>query len=138
MGGVVGGGVAYRDVGRQGLALRGRRALVEVEDPRPRRALLVVAVAGCHCDRQAGDVGLLYRPLLDQPGEHAHADSVRGAAAGDSVDLPAGADRVAVAGLEVGAADAPAHGATLSARSSATACPRREPARAGNSLVCAV
>jgi hypothetical protein len=91
------------------------RPLVDVEDPRPRRTVLVVAVAGCKRDVQAGEIGFVRRAVDDLPREGAFTDVVRGTAAGDAVDPPAGADRVAVARLEVRAGDAPGAQAALSA-----------------------
>ena len=102
---------------------------VEVEDPRPRRARLVVAVADCHRDRQARQIDLVHRAVLDDPREDAHALTVRRAAAGPAVDPPAGADRVAVTGLEVRAADVPAHGTSTilpkTSPSASASSPRR-------------
>src|SRR3954451_24186453 len=51
-------------------------AAVEVQDPRPRRALLVVAVARRHRARQAGEVDPVRFSLLDDPREHAEAEAV--------------------------------------------------------------
>src|SRR6266508_2761669 len=82
-------------------------AFVDVEQERPGRALLVVAVARRERDAEPGQVRVAYAPVDDLPREGALADSVGRAAAGDPVDPPAGADRLAVAGLEVRAGDAP-------------------------------
>src|SRR4051812_31501153 len=92
-----------------GAPLLVRRAAVHVEDPRPGRPLLVVAVAGGHRHRQPGEVDALGVTVLDQPREDAEALAVRRPAARRPVDPPAGADGVAVARLEVGPADPPAH-----------------------------
>ena len=51
-------------------------------------------------------------PFVDRPREHAEADAVRRASAAHAVDHPAGADRVAVARLEVRAPHAVVHGTT--------------------------
>ena len=80
-------------------------ALVDVEEDRPRRARLVVVVRDHERDEQAVHVDLADPALLDPPAEDAVADAVGGAAAGDAADHPARADRLAVARLEVGAAD---------------------------------
>src|SRR6266540_5334665 len=82
-------------------------AFVDVEQERPGRALLVVAVARRERDAEPGQVRVAYAPVDDLPREGALADSVGRAAAGNPVDPPAGADRLAVAGLEVRAGDAP-------------------------------
>src|SRR5581483_7354445 len=76
----------------------------------PRRARLVVVVADRHGHGEAVERDAVVFPGLDHPREHAQALAVGRAAAGDAVDPPAGADRLAVAGLEVGAGDPPAHG----------------------------
>ena len=91
-------------------ALLAGGARVDIERPRPRRARLVVVVAGGQRDRQARQVGAVRGAVLDQPREDARADPVGRAAARRAVDPAARTDGVAVAGLEVGAPDAPAHG----------------------------
>src|SRR4051812_33592726 len=121
------------------LALLARRALVEVERPRPRRAGLVVAVATGQRDRRACEVAPVGLALLDQPRQRTGADAVRRPPARLAVDTAARADRVAVAGFEVGAADPPAHGLTASIpqRPAGGSGLRRDPpdfpARAGTS-----
>src|SRR5213075_2736180 len=96
-----------REDALQRLALRLGAALVQEEDVRPRRALLVVAVAAGERDGESRDVDVADLPVLDDPGERAEADAVRRAPAGPPVDPPAGANDVAVAGLEVAARDVP-------------------------------
>src|SRR5207248_10508117 len=98
------------------LPLLVRRALVEVEDERPRRTLLVVAVAQDEDDRQSGQVDAGGVTSFDLPGEGAEADPVRGAPTRLSVDASARADRVAVARLEVAAGDPPRFEHRLSLR----------------------
>ena len=83
--------------------------LVEVQDPAPGRAGFIIAVTRGEGHREPGHVGPLDHTVFDQPGQDPQADAVGGTAAGPAVDPPAGADRVAVARLEVGAADRPAH-----------------------------
>ena len=74
--------------------------------------------------------------LLDQPGEHAQAYPVRRAAARHAVDAAAGADGIAVAGLEIRPADAPAHGLHLHLHRHLHAArlrqPRHAPGRGGD------
>src|SRR5205809_4019744 len=82
-------------------------ALVEEEQPAPRRALLVVAVAGGQDDSQIGQVQPVGLALDDLPAECAVADPVCRAATRHTVDPPAGAGRVAVAGFDVRAGYAP-------------------------------
>ena len=89
--------------------LFGRPSLVQVEDPAPGRAFLVVAVASRQRDSEAGEVGLIRVAVDDLPVQRAEADAVRRPASRLAVDLPARADRVAVAGLEVRPRDAPVH-----------------------------
>src|SRR5205807_4757059 len=91
------------------LALIRGGALVQVEDPAPRGARLVVAVAGGERHRQPGEVSVACGALLDQPRQDSQALAVGRAPARHAVDLAARADRVAVARLEVRAADSPAH-----------------------------
>jgi uncharacterized protein len=90
---------AAPDVHERG-ALRVRAAVVEVERPAPRRARLVVAVPDHHRDGETRDRLVADRPPLDPPRQDARALAVGGAAATAPVDLPARADRLAVAGLE--------------------------------------
>src|SRR5207237_1427475 len=75
--------------------------LVHVEEEAPRRAGLVVVIAGGHHRAEAGQVDVAGTPLDDRPGERRHADAVRGAPARPAADPPAGADRLAVARLQV-------------------------------------
>src|SRR5262249_38984498 len=82
-------------------------ALVEVEDPLPRGTGLVVVVTERERDLEPCEIGPRGVSCLDHPGEDAHADAVGGAAAGDAVDASAGADRVAVARLEIAPSDLP-------------------------------
>ena len=108
----VGGGGATELAGEDRLervALPARRAGVEVQHPGPRRARLIVAVADRHRHRKAGQVGAVQSPLFDQPRQHAHADAVRRSAARRPIDSAARTDGVAVARLEVGAANPPTH-----------------------------
>src|SRR5581483_16201 len=90
-------------------ALLAVRALVEVEDEAPRRARLVVVVARRQRHRKAVERDAADRAVGDHPREHPEALAVRRAPAGHAVDPAAWADRIAVARLEVAAADAPAH-----------------------------
>src|SRR3954454_7064112 len=99
---------AGEDAFERGALLLGR-ARVEVQHPRPRRPRLAVAVAERERDRKPGDVEAVDGTVLDQPRQDAHADAVRRAPAGHAVDPAARADRVAVARLEVAAANPPAH-----------------------------
>jgi hypothetical protein len=104
------------------LMLVGRSALVEVEDPAPRRSVLVVAVASRHHDSQVGQVEAAGFAVDDLPAERALADAVRRASARHAVDASTWTGGVAVARLEVRARDAPGHAAwsaiTRSVRSS--------------------
>src|SRR3954451_15396063 len=95
--------------GLQHVTLRHRSARVEIQDPCPRRPGLIVAVSARERDRQPGQVHSIGRALLDPPRQHSHANSVRRPPAGHPVDPPAGTDRIAVARLEVRAANPPAH-----------------------------
>src|SRR4029079_18542015 len=104
--------VAAEPAGEDGLervALLHRTARVQIQDPRPRRPRLIVAVPAHQRDRQAGQVGPLRRALVDQPRQHPQAHAMRGPSAGGPVDPTAGTDRVAVARLEVRTANPPAH-----------------------------
>src|SRR5687768_7101083 len=89
--------------------LLGRPSVVQVEDPAPGRAWLVVAVASRQRDSETGKVGLIRVAVDDLPIQRAQADAVRRPASGLAVDVSARADRVTVAGLEVGPRDAPVH-----------------------------
>src|SRR5262249_32628472 len=97
---------------RQRFALGRVTALVDEHRKRPRRALLVVAVARCDHDTQPDQIDAVGFARLDRPGEGPVADPMRRAATGPSVDPAARAGSVAVAGLEVGAPDAIAHQGT--------------------------
>src|SRR5207302_961232 len=77
--------------------------------PRPRRPRLIVAVVARDRYREAGEIHLAGRSLLDQPRQRSHAHAVRGAPTRHTIYAPAGTDRVAVARLEVAATDAPTH-----------------------------
>src|SRR5262249_14434211 len=89
------------------------RTLVEVEDPLPGRAGLVVVVPERERDLQPRQV----RPfrvadffgvaLFDLPREDSHADAVGRAAARHAVDTATRADRIAVARLEIAAPNLP-------------------------------
>src|SRR4051794_9188267 len=81
--------------------------LVQVQHPAPRRPWLVVAVPDHHHHAQTGHVEVADPPLLDPPRQRAGALTEAGSPATAAVDPAAGADRVTVAGLEVGAADVP-------------------------------
>src|SRR3990170_2592064 len=94
---------------RERLLLLRAAPIVDVEDDAPRRAGLVVVVPDGQGDAQAGHVDLAYDSVLDPPRERAVADAVRRPAALDPVDHAARADRLAVARLEVRAANAEAH-----------------------------
>src|SRR4051812_46947522 len=83
------------------------RTLVEVEEEVPRRARLVVVVAARQHGREPGEVDVARVAALDRPRQRALADAVGRAPPAAAADAPAGADRVAVAGLEVGARDPP-------------------------------
>jgi hypothetical protein len=87
------------------------RVGVDVEDDRTRRTEFVVVVANDQHDLAAADVDLADPSFLDEPGQRAEADAVGGAPAGDPVGHPTRTDRVAVARLEVRAADRIGHGA---------------------------
>src|SRR4029077_13925301 len=77
-------------------------------------------------DRQPGDEHVADSSLLDPPRQEPFADAVGGTAAGCHADHPARADRLAVARLEVGAADAEAQVAHATApTASAAAATRR-------------
>src|SRR5438105_1366500 len=88
---------------RRGLLRVG--VLVDVEDEAPRRAGLVVVVAVDERDRQPADLDAVDDAAPDRPRQHAVALPVRRAAAEHVPDLAARADRLAVARLEVRAAD---------------------------------
>src|SRR5207237_9196951 len=92
---------------RQRVTLSLVTALVDVHDEAPRRPRLVVVVAVDESCREPREVGLAGLAFVDEPRERAEADPMRGAPAGPATDHPAGADRVAVAGLEVAARDPP-------------------------------
>src|SRR5581483_4853488 len=85
--------------------------LVDVEHDRPGRARLVVVVANREHRCEAAEVDVVEPALVDAPAERARADAVGRASSGRLADHPARADRVAVARLEVGARDPPAHSA---------------------------
>src|SRR5205085_10407857 len=89
--------------------LVGVAALVDIEPERPRRAVLVVAVPNREHDAEPRDVGLVGAAFGDRPRQRAFADTVRGAPAAHTPDRATGTDRIAVAGLEVCAADAVGH-----------------------------
>ena len=102
-------------------------ALVDVEVEMPGRTGLLVVVVIYERRRQPVQHNLVGNARLHQPGEEAEAGPVRGATAGNVGDGPAGADRHAVARLEVRAGDSPrlrpaVHAGTLS-RSNATEKP---------------
>src|SRR5579872_1665987 len=90
--------------------------LVDVEDDGPRRSGLVVVVPADECDVEPADLDAVDGAALDRPREDAVALAVRRAAAEDAADLPARADRLAVARLEVRAAEAVAQVAHRNAR----------------------
>src|SRR5207249_589756 len=87
-------------------------ALVHVDDEPPRRAGLVVVVLDRERGRQSPEIHAVGMALGDLPGEDAEADAVGRATSRLPAHRPAGADRVAVARLEVVARDVPAHGST--------------------------
>src|SRR5215210_1824696 len=103
----------------EGVALGCGGARIEIEDPGPGRALLIIAVGQRQRDGLPAEIDTVPVALVDQPGEDAGADAVGRAATRDTVDSPAGTDRIAVAGLEVAAADPPAHPLRLDACGSA-------------------
>jgi hypothetical protein len=76
---------------------------IDVQEELPRRAGLVLAVLDHRAEPAECDVPGM--TLGDEPGEDAQADPVGRAAAGHAADHAAGTDRVAVAGLEIGARD---------------------------------
>ena len=83
------------------------RPLVQVQHPAPRRPRLVIAVPDHHHHAQAGHVEVADRSPLDPPRQRAGALAVRRSPAAAAVDPAAGADRIAVACLQIGAAEAP-------------------------------
>src|SRR5919198_2455813 len=83
---------------------------VDEQGVRPGRAGVVVVVAERQHGAHAGHVQAADPPLLDDPRERAEALPVSGAPAGPASDPAAGADRLAVARLEVAAGDTPRHG----------------------------
>src|SRR5262249_33625689 len=85
------------------------RAVVDVEEHAPGRARLVVRVAEREHHAESVEPDAVRLAVLDQPGEDAETDSVRRTAAAHAVDPAAGTDCVAIARLEVGPADVPAH-----------------------------
>src|SRR6476469_149968 len=89
------------------------RAFVQVQHPVPGRSWLVIAVPDHHHHAQAAYVEVADRPPFDPPRQRAGALAVRRSPTAAAVDPAAWADRVAVAGLEVGAAEAPGRGARL-------------------------
>src|SRR5207248_2371180 len=118
----------------QRFPLRVVRPLVEIDDEAPGRAGLVVVVARRQRDGEAVERDVVRVAALDHPREHAQALAVRRAAARDPVDPAAGADRVAVARLEVAAADPPAHCATAARAASRSSARRsRGPAQTTSS-----
>src|SRR5438874_8385069 len=66
----------------EAILLLGRRALVQVEHPGPRRARLIVVVAAGDGYRKPGESRAVGLAVVDQPGEGERADAVRRAAAG--------------------------------------------------------
>src|SRR5215211_702047 len=111
-----------QDAGER-LALPVVAALVDEEEVGPGRSGLVVRVAQGQDRPHAGQVDVARPPLLDGPREGAQALAEGRAAAGAAADPPAWADRLAVAGLEVGARDGPVrHSATIASIS--TSAPR--------------
>ena len=94
---------------RERLALLLATALVDVDDEAPRRAGLVVVVPDREGGCEPAEIDPVRMALADEPGEDAHADPVGRAAARDTANRPAGADRLAVAGFEVVTLDVPAH-----------------------------
>src|SRR4029079_17054559 len=75
----------------------------------PRRARLVVVVAAHEHGLHPHEVDVVHAALLHHPGQRAEALAVGGAPAHLHADPAAGADRLAVAGLEIAAGDVPAH-----------------------------
>src|SRR5207244_3194083 len=78
---------------------------VDVEQKLPRRAVLVVVVPVLDHRPEPVQLDVAGVSALDEPREHAQADAVGRAAAGHALDHPAGADRLAVTGLEIAARD---------------------------------
>src|SRR2546421_491188 len=68
-----------------------------------------VTVSGPAYGLETRQLAALRGPFLDPPGERAVADSLRRPPAGAPVDPPAGAGRVAVAGLQIGPTDPVRH-----------------------------
>src|SRR3954451_23096827 len=89
------------------------RPLIHVQHPAPRRPRLVIAVPDHHHHAQAAHVEAADHSLLDPPRQRACALAVRRSPATAAVDPATRTDRVAVAGLEVGAADTPGRGGDL-------------------------
>src|SRR6185437_12715250 len=89
------------------------RPLVQVQHPVPGRPRLVIAAPDHHHHAQAGHVEVADHPPLDPPRQRAGALAVGRSPTAAAVDPAAGADRIAVAGLQIGAAEAPGLGAHL-------------------------
>jgi hypothetical protein len=98
---------------RQRLPLPVAAVGVDMQDDRPRRARLVVVVPDDQHGLQAADVDVVDVAVLDEPGKRAITDAVRRTPARNAVAHPARTDRVAVAGLDVRAADRVAHSPDL-------------------------
>ena len=113
---------AEEDLGER-LALALVAALVEVEVEAPGGARLVVVVAAGEDDVEPGQVQLPGAAPLDRPRQRAEADAVGGATALAAADRSAGADRLAVARLQVGPGELPgqvvAHRASVMAHARA-------------------
>jgi hypothetical protein len=102
-------GAAQEDVG-QGSVLRAVGAFVDVEGDSPGRAGLVGVETPGQDDLEAGQVKIVGPPTGDQPGQREVAHSVGGSATRSVPLSTAGADGVAVAGLEVRTFDLPQRG----------------------------
>src|SRR5437764_6861285 len=89
--------------------LLGGRLSVEVQDPGPGGARLVVAVAARQSNRKTSQVDTVRVALLDQPREDSHADTMGRAPTRDPINPTARTDCVAVTRLKVRSADSPTH-----------------------------
>src|SRR6266511_4577819 len=91
----------------KGPVLRGRRPLVHVQNEPPRRARLVVVVAVDHRHGEPSELDVARVTCFHAPGQGSVANAVRRASSAPSADHAAGADRVAVARLEIGSRHPP-------------------------------
>src|SRR5262245_43694584 len=94
------------DAGEQ-VALLGVASLVDVEHEGPGRARLVVRIAQDENDAETGEIDAVRLSVRDRPGERTKADAVGRPATRASADSSAGADRLAVARLQIRARERP-------------------------------